>query len=41
MSLHRDLLRGDGFWKTMMSPDSAMDEMAGHMGGLNLGGQRK
>ncbi|KAJ0149822.1 Uncharacterized protein HZ326_7606 [Fusarium oxysporum f. sp. albedinis] len=41
MSLHRDLLRGDGFWKTMMSPDSAMDEMAGHMGDLNLGGQRK
>ncbi|KAH7205902.1 hypothetical protein DER44DRAFT_884002 [Fusarium oxysporum] len=41
MSLHRDLLRGDGFWKTMMSPDSAMDEMAGHMGDLDLGGQRK
>ncbi|KAF4947774.1 hypothetical protein FGADI_10168 [Fusarium gaditjirri] len=41
MSLHRDLLRGDGFWQTMMSPDWATDEMAGPMGDLDLGGQRK
>ncbi|KAF4442135.1 hypothetical protein FACUT_2243 [Fusarium acutatum] len=41
MSLHRDLLRGDGFWKTMMAADLAVNEMAGNIGDLNTGGQRE
>ncbi|KAG5747292.1 hypothetical protein H9Q69_002496 [Fusarium xylarioides] len=41
MSLHRDLLRGEGFWKTMMATDSVMDKMVGHMGDLNTGSQRE
>ncbi|KAF5625043.1 DNA helicase [Fusarium sp. NRRL 52700] len=40
MSLHRDLLRGDGFWKTMRAPGAAMSEMAGHMEGPNTSCQR-
>ncbi|CCT63610.1 uncharacterized protein FFUJ_05242 [Fusarium fujikuroi IMI 58289] len=39
MSFHRDLLRGDGFWQTMMSATSAVDEMAGNMRAPNTGGQ--
>ncbi|KAF5530982.1 hypothetical protein FMEXI_13222 [Fusarium mexicanum] len=39
MSLHRDLLRGDGFWKTMVAADPAVNQMAGHMVEANIGGQ--
>ncbi|KAF5962385.1 hypothetical protein FBULB1_14227, partial [Fusarium bulbicola] len=41
MSLHRDLLRGDGFWKTMTAAYPAVNERAGHMGDVNIGGQRE
>ncbi|KAF5580454.1 DNA helicase [Fusarium pseudoanthophilum] len=39
MSLHRDLLRGEGFWKTMMAADSVMGKTGGHVGDLDTGGQ--
>lgn len=41
MSLHRDLLRGDGFWKTMMSATSAVDQMADRPDVLDIGSQRE
>ncbi|KAF9768905.1 hypothetical protein IL306_013753 [Fusarium sp. DS 682] len=39
MSLHRDLLRGDGFWKTMMSPTS-IHELESRLGDSSLNGRR-
>jgi hypothetical protein len=41
MSLHRDLLRGDGFWKTMMVADPALNEMASNMGDMDTGSQHQ
>ncbi|KAF5675867.1 DNA helicase [Fusarium circinatum] len=37
----KDLLRGDGFWKTMTAAHPAVNERAGHMGDVNIGGQRE
>ncbi|KAF5689046.1 hypothetical protein FDENT_4548 [Fusarium denticulatum] len=41
MSLHRDLLRGDGFWKTMMAADPALNEMASNMGDMDTSSQHQ
>ncbi|KAF5576926.1 DNA helicase [Fusarium pseudocircinatum] len=41
MSLHRDLLRGDGFWKTMMGADPAVNEMARNVRDTDTGSQHQ
>ncbi|KAF5723290.1 hypothetical protein FMUND_1924 [Fusarium mundagurra] len=41
MSLHRDLLRGDGFWKTMLAADPAVNEIASNIGDMDTGSQHQ
>ncbi|KAF5249665.1 hypothetical protein FANTH_4973 [Fusarium anthophilum] len=41
MSLHRDFLQVDGFRKTRMAADPAVNEMVRQMGDVNIGGQHE